>query len=839
YGSVYVTITPSAAVSAGATWNLDGSGSYASGYTLPNVSTGNHTVGFNNVSGWIAPASQSVNVTNGNTSTVSGTYTPITQYGSVYVTITPSAAVSAGATWNLDGSGSYASGYTLPSVSTGNHLVGFNNVSGWTAPASQSVNVTNGNTSTASGMYTQISVPDIDVTPTSLTIYEQSKKSGNYFNYIPYKITDSDLLQDKNNRGLAARVIVPKSVTENWRKNMLAKYGLNKSTIIDWSGFDSPVKNQGGCGSCWAFAAVGLLENIANQAGFGVQNLSEQVIVSCVSNHCSGGWYYNAFDYVKDNGIIPENCFPYTATNNNCANQCTNPTFVENISQFNDFSFWDILWDNPTVDDLKFALQDGPVCVAMKVYPDFYDYHSGIYNYQNGDNSSLHSVLLVGYNDNQQCFKVKNSWGTNPLVGGHDGTGYFRIAYDDVTDDVNFGMRASYAKGIYMVDSAVVSSGTFTIKNTGNANLAINNISLDEPWLSITPQTVSPLAPNESILITVTIPDWGLISGISETATITINSNDSDEPNRQVTVIAEKSTGSGTPELLISTDFYQDSELPVTNSSVTINVGVIGADTVNWNAQTSDTWLLLSPPNGVNDGVISVSYATNNTGSSRTGYVTISSSDVSNSPQVVSITQGTNHAPVISNINKTTPNLTDTVHFSNSDFINQFVDLDGNTLKHIRIVSFPEDGILEINNSPVMVYQNILENNIQDLVFIPNSGWDGNSSFEYNASDGFNHAIINANVNITYLVNSENYLLCNNIIIYPNPVKNELTIELQTSNVEHRTSNFEILNILGQSLITSTIQKKATVDMSALPSGVYLIKLNTEKSTIVKRFVKE
>ncbi len=75
-------------------------------------------------------------------------------YGSVNVTINPSGAVSAGATWNLDGAGTYASGYTLQNVSVGSHSVGFNNnATGWSSPSSQSINVSNGITTSATGIY--------------------------------------------------------------------------------------------------------------------------------------------------------------------------------------------------------------------------------------------------------------------------------------------------------------------------------------------------------------------------------------------------------------------------------------------------------------------------------------------------------------------------------------------------------------------------------------------------------------------------------------------------------------------------------------------------------------
>ncbi|MFA6524108.1 MAG: T9SS type A sorting domain-containing protein [Candidatus Paceibacterota bacterium] len=172
YGSVHVTINPSSAVSAGALWNIDGGSWQNSGTTLNNILTGNHTINFYSITGWTSPNSQSITVTNGNTNNLTGTYIQNVTYGSVKVIINPSGAVSAGATWNLDGTGNYASGYILPNVLTGNHTVGFNIVSGWIAPNSQSISVTNGNTNNLTGTYTQNTtiLPDLTITYPSVNI---------------------------------------------------------------------------------------------------------------------------------------------------------------------------------------------------------------------------------------------------------------------------------------------------------------------------------------------------------------------------------------------------------------------------------------------------------------------------------------------------------------------------------------------------------------------------------------------------------------------------------------------------------------------------------------------
>ena len=281
-----------------------------------------------------------------------------------------------------------------------------------------------------------------------------------FLNFIILLIFSSEIYAQKSNLPLskltnreestierhARGLIVPEDVKKYWETHtpQLTKYDVTKFLAsIDWSGNDSPVKNQGYCGSCWAFAAIALVENLSVR-----NDLSEQVIVSCVSgNDCNGGWYFDALDYVKNYGVSPENCYPYTATNGSCSNKCSNPDYLVKISNYT--SKWG-LWGEPAnVNNIKAQLQYGPICVAMLVPEDgtFDSYSGGVYNYNGGYipwAGNGHAVLIVGYNDSEQYLKVKNSWGT-----GWGESGYFRIAYDDVTDDVKFGMYGCVASGVY------------------------------------------------------------------------------------------------------------------------------------------------------------------------------------------------------------------------------------------------------------------------------------------------------------------------------------------------------------------------------------------------------
>jgi C1A family cysteine protease len=101
-------------------------------------------------------------------------------------------------------------------------------------------------------------------------------------------------------------------------------------------------------------------------------------------------------------------------------------------------------WVNKDVNALKEAIYENPVPVGLYLYQDFYNYTGGVYEHVTGIRVGGHAVLAVGWDDNppdapgKGCFKVKNSWGT-----GWGESGYFRIAYTQVTNVVNFGIDSA------------------------------------------------------------------------------------------------------------------------------------------------------------------------------------------------------------------------------------------------------------------------------------------------------------------------------------------------------------------------------------------------------------
>ena len=179
---------------------------------------------------------------------------------------------------------------------------------------------------------------------------------------------------------------------------------------IDWSakGKVTPVKNQGQCGSCWAFSATGVAESQALLESDKTVDLSEQQLVDCtrdMGNYgCSGGWPYNALKYMKD-GIAYEADYPYHARNQNCA---------MNHGPFKISDYTSVTGCAALVN----ALTSRPISITADAGR-WSSYRGGIFN--TCGTQINHAILMVGVTDSY--WKVKNSWGT-----GWGENGYIRLA---------------------------------------------------------------------------------------------------------------------------------------------------------------------------------------------------------------------------------------------------------------------------------------------------------------------------------------------------------------------------------------------------------------------------
>ena len=191
----------------------------------------------------------------------------------------------------------------------------------------------------------------------------------------------------------------------------------------DWrdSGMVSSVKSQGGCGSCWDFAAFGALEAVI-LLNEGIEyDLSEQQVLSCrTQGHgCSGGWYSWAWEYINDYGSVLETCMPYQADD---TVPCTDDLCVKVASAG---EWFDIPND---IESIKQAVMISPVATTFTVYDDFKTYIGGCYEHADEEPIN-HAVVIVGWDDTmcsgEGAWLIKNSWGT-----GWGLDGYFWIKYE-------------------------------------------------------------------------------------------------------------------------------------------------------------------------------------------------------------------------------------------------------------------------------------------------------------------------------------------------------------------------------------------------------------------------
>merc|ERR1739846_74706 len=184
---------------------------------------------------------------------------------------------------------------------------------------------------------------------------------------------------------------------------------------VDWrtQGAVTDVKNQGQCGSCWAFSTTGALEGQHFHKTGKLVSLSEQNLVDCSAsfgnNGCQGGLMDNAFRYIKANGgIDTETAYPYDGEEEQCH-------FSRSSIGATDKGFVDITQGDEEA--LKAAIATvGPVSVAIDAgHPTFQFYHEGIYDEKDCSPVNLdHGVLAVGYGTTEEgdYWLVKNSWST-------------------------------------------------------------------------------------------------------------------------------------------------------------------------------------------------------------------------------------------------------------------------------------------------------------------------------------------------------------------------------------------------------------------------------------------
>lgn len=192
------------------------------------------------------------------------------------------------------------------------------------------------------------------------------------------------------------------------------------SASRDWvaEGAVTPIRNQGHCGSCWAFSATGALEGLNKIKGNALTVFSPQVLVDCSTENsaCQGGLMDYAFSYTATNGTSLESNYPYTGKADKCKREDKDKVMVNKSST-------DVPEDDN--DQMVAALDKQPVSVAVNASPIML-YKSGVFDDFAGCEGHLnHGILAVGYGeeDGKMFYKVKNSWGE-----GWGEKGYIKLA---------------------------------------------------------------------------------------------------------------------------------------------------------------------------------------------------------------------------------------------------------------------------------------------------------------------------------------------------------------------------------------------------------------------------
>ncbi|OIW19978.1 hypothetical protein TanjilG_31852 [Lupinus angustifolius] len=183
---------------------------------------------------------------------------------------------------------------------------------------------------------------------------------------------------------------------------------------IDWRkrGAVTPIKDQGQCGSCWAFSTVAATEGIHQLINGKLVSLAEQELVDCdrkgEDHGCKGGYMEDGFEFIRKNGgITTEANYPYTTSNGTC-NTNKEKSHIVTIKGYEKVP--------PNSEDaLLKSVANQPVSVSVDAGGNFQFYSSGIFEGECGTELD-HGVTAIGYgigDDGTKYWLVKNSWGTS------------------------------------------------------------------------------------------------------------------------------------------------------------------------------------------------------------------------------------------------------------------------------------------------------------------------------------------------------------------------------------------------------------------------------------------
>jgi C1A family cysteine protease len=183
---------------------------------------------------------------------------------------------------------------------------------------------------------------------------------------------------------------------------------------VDWSTDSSvvnPVKDQGQCGSCWAFSAVGTVESAYALAAGKLGSYAEQQLVDCDttggSQGCNGGFNQYGISYIGQTGVASESSYPYKATDGTCR-----ASSVSKELPAGTVAGYQSVGKNNAA--LQSALNSSPVSITVDADNSWQSYRSGVLSQSCGLFGQIdHAVIAVGYDSSADTFKIRNSWGAS------------------------------------------------------------------------------------------------------------------------------------------------------------------------------------------------------------------------------------------------------------------------------------------------------------------------------------------------------------------------------------------------------------------------------------------
>src|SRR5262245_3224552 len=267
----------------------------------------------------------------------------------------------------------------------------------------------------------------------------------------------SALSETEQERRLGVRVDeAEKHRVESYLRGARAATAASFSPTRDWRNKDgknwtTPIRDQGNCGSCVAFATVATIETQAriqqSQPGWNV-DLSEADLFFCgAGRKCDEGWQpTEAMEYAKTRGVPEESYFPYQDHDMDCQTSAQRPERLLTATEYSE-----VIEPDARKECLD---KTGPMVACLAVYRDFFFYKDGVYRHVTGDLAGYHAVSCVGYSEAEQCWTCKNSWG---LDWGSQG--YFKIAYGEAEIDTQFAMYGVKRVGGTLLDHVESETG--------------------------------------------------------------------------------------------------------------------------------------------------------------------------------------------------------------------------------------------------------------------------------------------------------------------------------------------------------------------------------------------